>query len=212
MSIAMLPKYRPEGAWDFETAEEASERLHLEKNKAANPAEGMPFPPYQYFPYPTAVYRKWDEDLREQEVYRTAGRLNLDLEKKRDRYQVETLVGQYETRNVGVIDFTRTGKRGEVIEVISELREKNIREHQALLEQGWADNPDGVKDATRKMQVRVATAAAEREYDDRLLGEKAMAELRRVDDAADDHVVDVAETRKQLEADGKLPGKKKANV
>jgi hypothetical protein len=210
MSVAMLPKYKPEGALDYETAEEAAERLHLKKNKPANPVEDMDFPAYRFFPYPTAIYRKWNEDDREQELYRIAGRYNLDLEKRRDRFQVEQLVGEFETRNVGVIDFIRTGQGvKQSIEIVSELREKNEREHKALLDQGWADSPAGVKDATRRMQMKVATLAAEREYTDRNLGEKAMTELRAVDDAADDHVVDVPETRKQLQAEGKLPKEKK---
>lgn len=209
MSVALLPKLRPEGAHDDETAEEASERLHNKKNKPANPVEDMDFPPYRFFPYPTAVYRKWDVDEREQELYKVAGRNNLDLDKRRDRFTAEALVGDYETRNVGVTDFTRSGRNGVNVEISSELRERNDREYAAMLEQGWASSPSGVKDATRRLQIKLATAAAEREGEDQHMGEKAYAEMRAVDDAADNHVVNVSETRKQLQAEGKLPKERK---
>lgn len=206
MSVTMLPKYTPEGALAGESAEVAAERLHRKKNKPANPADDLEFPAYQFFPYPTALYRKWDEDAREDEVYRVAGRLTLDLEKRRDRQIADRLVGDFETRNVGSIDFVRRGgERSNAIEVVSELRERNIREHQTLLEEGWSDTPGGVKEATRRVQIKLATAAAERQGEDMRLGEKAKAELEAIDDAAPDHVVNVAETRKQLQGEGKLP-------
>lgn len=207
MSVVMLPKYLPEGAAENETAEEASARLHIEENRPLGAPKGMRFPPYVYTPYPRAVYRDWDPDDRENEVMRIAGKHMLDLEKRRDRLTADQLVGQYETRNIGVIDFVRHSNN--TLDVISELRERNDKEFKAALEEGWAETPSGVKDAKRRMQMRVATLAAERQFDDRHLGEQAARELEAIDDAASDHVVNVEETRRELQDAGKLPKGKK---
>lgn len=207
MSVVLMPKqYAPQGAFENETPEEAAARLHAKKNKPVNPVEDMDFPAYRYRPYPRAVYRKWNEDDRENEIYKVAGKNMLNLEQKRDRFTAEALVGTFETRLVGAVDYTPLD-RGD--EVNSTLRERNDKEFAALIDEGWAETPDGVKAATTRMQIRKATAAAERIHDDRHLGEQAAAELDVIDSAADDHVINVAETRKQLQAEGKLPKEKK---
>lgn len=203
MSVALLPKYQIVPGEDPDIT---AAKLHAKKNRPANPAEDLEFPAYRYRPYPRVVYRQWDDEDRDRELMRVAGKQMLDLEKKRDRYTAEALVGEHETRGVGVIDYEPhdTGD-----EILSALRERNDKEFASLLEQGWADSPDGVRAATRRVQMRVAASAADRWNDDAKLGEKAKAELEAIDAAADDHVVDVPETRKQLQAEGKLPKEKK---
>lgn len=205
--VVMLSKYQIVAGEDPDVT---STKLHLKKNKAVNPADeaGVEFPPYRFTPYPTAMYRDWDDpDDRENEIYRLAAKGSYDLEKRRDRMTVEALVGKYKTCNVGMIDFVRHPDRDEVI---SELRERNDREHAARLEEGWADTPDGVPAAKRRYDMRVSSLpSAQIIYEDRHLSEKAKAEFDAVNDAADDHVVDVDGTRKQLRDAGKLPKERK---
>lgn len=203
MSVALLSKYQIVPGEDPEVT---AARLHAKKNKPANPAEDLEFPAYRYRPYPRAVYREWDADEREIEVYRIAGKNALSLDNKRDRYTADALVGKYETKQVGMTDF-ETLQNGD--EVISSLRERNDKEFASLLDQGWSETPDGCKAAKARMNRILGEAAAVRWNDDAHLGEKAKAELTAIDDASDNHVVDVPEARKQLQAEGKLPREKK---
>lgn len=203
MSIALLPKYQIVPGEDPEVT---AARLHAKKNRAVNAADDLEFPPYRFRPYPTCVYREWSEDARELEILRIAARHALDLEKRRDRITAESQVGLYESKLVGATDYHEHWDHDEVI---SELREKNDKALAAALEDGWAERPELVKDATRRKQIKLATAAAERQYEDRRLSPEAAAELERVDDAADDHVVDVLATRKTLTEQGKLNKEKR---
>lgn len=199
MSVVLLPKYQIVPGEDPEVT---AARLHARKNKPVNQAEDIDYPSYRFRPFPRAMYREWTEDRRERELSRIAGKHALDLEKRNDRWQAESLLGEYETALVGVADYIEHGDRDEVV---SELRERNEREQSIRKTEGWADHPNEVKAATRRMQMTLATAAAERAHEDRNLGERATSELEAVDDAADDHVVDVSATRKELKERGKLP-------
>ncbi|HMJ82716.1 MAG TPA: hypothetical protein VK504_06095 [Vicinamibacterales bacterium] len=204
--VAMLSKYQIVPGEDPEVT---SLRLHLKKNRPVNQAEelGYEAPGYVFTPYPTAMYRDWDPDEREDEIIKVAGKQMLDLDKRRDRQTAEQLVGKFQTRNVGKIDFVRVGDQ---IEVISEIRERNDREHKALLDEGWADSPKDVPAAKRRFEMRTsALPAAQVLYEDRHLGEQAKREFDAVNEAADDHVTNVEETRKQLTDAGKLPKPKR---
>lgn len=92
---------------------------------------------------------------------------------------------------VGVDD---TDARGNVN---PQLRERNDRERAEKAAQGWADHPNGIKDAQEVVRAAVRQAAAERAFDDRHLGEQARAELEAVEDAAEDHVLDVPAPKKK---------------
>lgn len=64
------------------------------------------------------------------------------------------------------------------------------------LEKGWALTPTDAKPADDRLQERIAYQAAMRAKDDLRLGEKAKAELEAVEDASEDHVLDVAAPKK----------------
>lgn len=195
MSVVLLPRYPLPGQREHEDPEAAAMRMHVKKNKAINPAEDLEFPAYRFRPYPTAMYRKWDEEKRELEILRVAGRNALDLEKRRDQLIAEGLVGQYETINVGVTDYIEHDDRDEVI---SEIRERNDKQHQAMLEQGWADSPDQVAAAYMAHRRRtLSEPTAERLYEDRRLSDAAKAEASAIEDAAADHVIDIPEERRR---------------
>src|SRR5262245_25199385 len=105
--VALLSKYSYAVKQDGtpEDPEVTALRLHARKNKAINPNEeaGIEFPSYIFTPYPTAMYRDWTDERREDEITRIAGKHMLDLEKRQDRRLAETLVGAFETINVGRI-------------------------------------------------------------------------------------------------------------
>lgn len=204
--VVMLSKYQIVAGEDPEVT---ALRLHMKKNRPVDQAEemGMEFPAYRFTPYPTAMYRDWEGDERENEIHRLSAKHMLDLEKRRDRLAVEAMVGPYKTINVGIVDFVRYPDHDDVI---SEVRERNEREHAARLEEGWADRPADVRAAKRAFEIRTAAApAAQTIYEDRHLSPAAKAEFDAINEAASDHVVNVADTRKQLQDSGALPKGKK---
>lgn len=183
MSVIALPKYEIEVDGRLMTADEAATRLHFKKNQPERP--DIDFPPYQFRPFPTCVYREWSESAREREVLAVAGRLSLDLEKRADLARAAREVAEYESRQIGVEDHPVGGV------VNPQLRARNVQELAQALENGWAETPDGVKGAKDRINKAVALAAAHRAYDDRHLGEQAQRELDAIEATADNHVVDV---------------------
>lgn len=198
MSIIQLPKYPIQGYEDL-SPEEASERLHRKKNTPIAP--DIEYPSYRFRPYPCALYRQWTDEARERELMRVSAKYMLDMQKRSDVLTAESLVGQFETRLVGEADYI---EHRDSDEVISQIRERNDKAKADLLEQGWAERPDLVKEAAAKLRMKVATLAAERQFEDRRLGEKAAAELEAIDDASEDHVVDVPAARRELRERGAL--------
>lgn len=105
-------------------------------------------------------------------------------------YREHSETGELESRLVGRMDFLEG-------EVHAALRAQNEREHRDALAAGWVDKPDQVRSAKDRANKAIALAAAERAYDDRRLGDKAKRELEALEDAADDHVVDVPAPKKR---------------
>lgn len=60
----------------------------------------------------------------------------------------------------------------------------------------WFNTPQEAEAGKEAIARRIATAAAERAYDDRRLGPQAQDELRAVEDDADGHVLDVPAPRR----------------
>lgn len=171
---------------------------HLKNRPSRHELEAIAFPLYKFRPFPCAVYREWDQNTKQAELYRVAARNSYDLNKPAEFAEVARTVGEHETRLVGVNDFD------EADQVVSSLRERNEKELAFLLDNGWATTPDGVKDAVDRMNKRIALAAGERAYDDRRLGEKAREELDRIETVTEGHVVDVAESRRAATEAGAL--------
>lgn len=96
---------------------------------------------------------------------------------------VSCLIGQDDTDARGTVN--------------PQLRARNDREKAEKVAQGWADHPDGIKDAREVVRAAVRQAAAERAFDDRHLSEKANAELDAVEADAEDHVLDVPSPKKK---------------
>lgn len=174
--------------------------LHWEKNQPEKPP--VKFPHYRFRPFPTCVYREWNETTRQNELYRAAASNMLDMNNPRDVAAAERMIGQYETKQIGVDDFDQTGQ------IVSALRESNERALEGALESGWANKPDEVKAATDRLNKRVALAAGERAYDDRRLSDTAKAEVEAVENVTEGHVVDVAESRREARESGALKGKR----
>lgn len=92
---------------------------------------------------------------------------------------------EVESKLVGVVDYDEHDV------VHTPLREHNDREHTRWLESGWVNKPEDIQSAVDRLNKAVALAAAHRNYDDRNLGPQARAELDQIEDAADEHVLEV---------------------
>lgn len=99
--------------------------------------------------------------------------------------------GEIVTCLVGVED---TDDRGNVN---PQLRERNDRAKAEKSANGWADHPDGIKDAQEIVRAAVRLAAAERAFDDQHLSDGARAELEAAEAEAEDHVLDVPAPKKK---------------
>ncbi len=183
MSVIGLPKYLPEGAYEDETPEEAATRLHLEHNTVPKPP--VRFTPTERKEFPYALYREWPDVERYKQERRVELQYGMDLNNPREARLIAEMIPPYDS--------------------CFALDENDRREKKA---QGWADSPQDMKAAARRLEQEIAKAAAERQYRDRRLSPKAAAELEAIDDAADHHVVDVPETRKELEHAGALKPKR----
>lgn len=194
MSVVELPKYPvitdPRSPMFGRSPEEQSEYLHFKKNKPERPElEDGFFPPYQYQPYPQAMYRDWDENAKQLELRRIAGRLQLNLRNPSDYNACEYELPKYESKLVGLTDCEFVDGEWRVDQ---QLRDKNDANHRIALGQGWSDTPDGVKAAKDTyIDKPLALATAHRHYEDRNLGEVAKLELEAVEDAADHHMPEV---------------------
>jgi len=184
--VMQLPKYAIPGMEHLDP-EVAALRLHNRKNRAVNPADEMEFPPYRFRPFPVAVYRDWDETARRRELYKRASAAGISLSDERQIQLIEDTMEEWETLLIGVHDFDERD------DVMPQLREENERKLAWHLSHGWVAKPDDIRSAKDRLNKMVARAAAERAYDDRHLGPQAAAELEAIEDAADDHVVEVPE-------------------
>ncbi len=197
MSIVELPKYPvitdPRSPMFNRSPEEQAEYLHFKKNKPERPElEDAFFPPYQYQPYPCAMYRDWSEQSKMLEMRRIAGRMQIDLRDPHSYNQCEYELPRYESKQVGVVDCEF--KDG-AWHVNQQLRDKNESDHRIALGQGWADTPDGVKAAKDTyIDKPLALATAHRHYEDRNLGEVAKREVEAQEDEADHHIPEIQET------------------
>lgn len=172
MSVVQLPKYQINGR----DAEEEATRLHFLKNRPDRPElEAGDFPPYHRYPFPTCIYRQPPGTELES---RSVGVLDIDVEVVESR------------RPEGVHKAYR-------FHVNEQLRAQNERELKRWIDNGWTTDPAKVREATDRQNKTLAFAAAERAYDDRHLGEQARRELDAVEDAADDHVLDVPAPKKR---------------
>lgn len=181
MSVTMLPKYE---IIPGEDPEITATKLHLKKNRPEPP--DIDFPPYEYREFPCAMYREWGENDRYVQERQVALSKGLDLNNPREAMLIASFVPPCDSC---------------LIHSESERRAKQ--------EQGWADSPNGIKDAKRRAEMAFARQAAELNYEDRRLSPRAAAEKEALDDAADHHIVDVPETRRELEASGAITPKKR---
>lgn len=192
--VIQLPKY-PVPGYEELTPDEAAIKLHNKKNRAVRPEEDMEFPPYMFKPFPVAVYRDWNPLNFRRECLRVAANVGADIQNDRQMQIIEDGLPEWETALVGVNDYDAENR------VIPALREKNERELARMLDGEWCPTPDDLRKKKDRLDKIVAQAAAERAFDDRRLGGKAKAELERIEDAADDHVVAVPEARKNGDRD-----------
>lgn len=180
MSVALLPKYRPEGAFEDETPEETATRLHLEHNT-------VPKPPVRFVPsvpteFPFALYREWAPEDRDRQELRAALANGLSLDNPREARIVASMIPPYDSMLVHS-DRERSEKRSE----------------------GWSLHPSEMKADRAKRDRALYESAGHRNFDDRHITGPAKVEMDAVDDAADDHVLDVSATQRQLEDAGTLP-------
>ena len=150
----------PEGDW-----------LHEYKNRPDPPlVNGRPivYPPYQYRPYPAAIYGPWTDDRKRTELLNIARLQQLDLVKPLEREKAESLIPAWDTRLV-----------------------QNDQEAKDWHDRGWADGPDQVKAAQTRYFDKIAEDAAHRAYDDRRLSPSATAEFHAADVANGEHLLDL---------------------
>lgn len=167
-----MSNINPETIFGNEFTDEMSSALHALKNPPPVPTiNGLPmtFPPYQFRPFPAAIYRTWTTERKEQEMLQVARLNQLDLTKPLELRKAESLLPNWDSRVV-----------------------QTERELQDYLDKGWATEPTDVKQAEQAYLDRIANAAAERAYDDLSLSPKAKAEF----DAANrangaDHLLDL---------------------
>ena len=136
--------FNPEGIDGGRLSAEECDALHALKNRPDPPTvNGIPikFPPYQYHPYPRAIYHATDP---------SSPRLVKD-----------------------------------------DAEERNF------LSRGWADSPVTAEQAKERAEKAIATAAAERAFDDRNMSAAAKAEIAALEATTDDHVVDVPAPKKR---------------
>lgn len=180
MSVAMLPKYAPEGAYEGETPDETATRLHLEHNRPPQPP--VKLQPSRLTEFPYAMYREWSQDDRDSQELRLALSRGLSLDNPREARIVALMIPPFDSC-LAHSEQDRANKRTE----------------------GWADSPNSMKAAKDSQNRRMFEAAGHRNFEDRHLTGPAKAEMQAVDDAADDHVLDVPKVRQELQDQGILP-------
>lgn len=167
-----MSNINPDTTFGVPYTEEDSRALHFLKNTPPIPeinGRPMTFPPYQYRPFPAAIYRTWTDSRKRDELITVARMHALDLTRPLEREKAESLLPPWDSRIV-----------------------QNDRELKDYLSQGWAEEPTGIRAADQAYQERIANSAAERAYDDLTMSPKAKAEF----DAANrangaDHLLDL---------------------
>jgi hypothetical protein len=167
------PGFQPDGIDGRKMSQEACDRLHALKNRPQPlevDGEPLTFPPYQYRPYPSAIYGVWSDDRKRQALLDVARLESLNLREPLQREQAEFLIPKWDSRLV-----------------------ENDQERQVWLDKGWTDNPNEIDQAhDHYIANTIAVAAAERAYTDRLMSDKAKAEFRAADRANEDvHLLDL---------------------
>lgn len=180
MSVAMLPKYAPEGAYEGETPEETATRLHLEHNRP-------PMPPVRLTPsvpkeFPYALYREWAQEDRDSQELRIALSKGMSLDNPREARIIAMMIPPYDS-----------------------CLAQNEQDRANKIAEGWATSPDQMKASKANLNRRMFEAAGHRNFEDRHLTGPAQAEMQAVDDAANDHVLDVPKVRQELQDQGVLP-------
>jgi len=167
------PGFRADGIDGRKLTQEECDELHFLYNAPTPPKiNGRPltFPPYEYRPYPSAIYGVWSDDRKRQAILDSARMYSLDLKQPIQREEAESHVPKWDSRLVG-----------------------NDRERQDWLNKGWTDNPDDVEKAhDHYIANTIAVAAAERAFTDRRMSEQAKEEFRAADRAnGEDHLLDL---------------------
>ncbi len=148
--------------------QEDSDRMHFRKNSPAPieyNGEPLTFPPYEFRPYPAAIYGIWSTDRKRQALLDVARAYGLDLTKPLEREEAESRVTKWDSRLV-----------------------KNDQERNDWIAKGWTDNPDQVEQANdHYIANTIAVAAAEQKYSDRRMSDKAKEEFHAADQASGEH-------------------------
>lgn len=167
------PGFYPEGIDGRKLTQAECDELHFLYNAPTPPkVNGRPltFPPYEYRPYPSAIYGVWTDDRKRRALLDIARLQNLDLKQPLQREEAESQVPKWDSRLV-----------------------ENDQERAAWLAKGWTDNPDQVDKAhDDHIANTIAVAAAERAHTDRRMSETAKEEFRVADRAnGEDHLLDL---------------------
>lgn len=148
----------PEGDW-----------LHAQYNRPDPPKiNGRPveYPPYQYRPFPAAIYGKWTDERKREELLQIARTNSLNLLLPLEREAAEARVPKWDSRVV-----------------------ENDRELKDWLAKGWAEHPDEVEKSDLARFHRLQDDAAHQAFDDRRMSEKAKAEFETADKANGDEPI-----------------------
>lgn len=155
---------------------EEGARLHAEKNapSVSGIYSHLKFPAYQFKPYPREMYSP-DYPACREELAR-AQRIPARGVDTADR-DAAVLLAERELRLT--VKAVHTDEQ--------EAEAKNL---------GWSNTPDEAKAEKERRDRGTARSAAEANYDDRHLGEKARTEREAIDADHDGHLIEVPETAK----------------
>lgn len=167
-----MSNINPDTVFGNQFTEEDSARLHYLKNAPSQPTiNGLPitFPPYQFQPFPKAIYHFWTDARKRDELIQVARLNQLDLTKPLEREKAESLLPAWDSKLV-----------------------HNESELSAHLSNFWTEDPNDVTAAEQRHLDHVANQAAMRRHDDLKLSAKAQAEIDAADRAnGDEHLVDL---------------------
>lgn len=152
-------------------------RLHAEKNapSVSGIYSHLKFPPYTFKPYPRALY-------------------SPEYPKAKEAFDRAVMIPARGT-DTGARDMEITlAQRALNVCTKTVHTEEQYAEARGA---GWCDSPMAAVAAKEQADRGIAQSAAESNYDDRNIGEKAKAEREAIDDEHDGHLVEIPAPKKR---------------
>lgn len=172
------PGFRPDMIDGRKASQADCDRLHFLKNTPPVPeinGAPMEFPPFEFRPFPQAMYGNWTDETKRNALRRMAVTLGLNLSSQSDYDTAESALPEFDSRLV-----------------------ENEDEQRNWLSRGWANLPGEVKTMQNKLDELVFKEAAERAGRDNNMSAKAKTEFHAADVANGDFpLVDLPAPKKR---------------